>query len=125
MLVVDDEPFLRIAVRRWFERTGWQVIEASDGDHALELLAAPDARRPDVVVADRRMPRLDGLALHAALLEHHPALAARFILASGDPGEPALVAFARDTGCPIVAKPFQLPELGLLAAQVAELAPPA
>ena len=95
------------------------MLEASDGDHALECLAAIGGRLPDVVIADRRMPRRDGLALHAELAERHPALAARFILASGDPGEPGVVAFARATGCPVVAKPFQLPEIARLAARLA------
>lgn len=109
MLVVDDEELLRAALVRYFARQGWMVIEAGDGDEALVRLAATPL--PDLVIADRCMPRRDGVALHAALAVERPSLAARFILASGDPGAEDVVAFRERTGCTVVGKPFPLAEL--------------
>lgn len=121
LLIVDDEDLLRAAVRRYFGRHGWAVLEAGDGDEALALLSVA-ARRPDVVIADRGMPRLDGIALHEALAATAPALAARFVLASGDPGAEELAAFRTRTGCAVVGKPLPLSELVAIATRVADAA---
>ena len=61
ILVTDDEEALRHLLRLLFEREGYEVVVASDGLEALEVLE----RRPDIriVFTDIRMPRLDGTAL--------------------------------------------------------------
>jgi two-component system, OmpR family, phosphate regulon response regulator PhoB len=58
ILVVDDEPSIVDLVRFTLEDAEVQVVEASDGAEALVL-----ARRikPDLVILDVQMPRLDGL----------------------------------------------------------------
>jgi CheY-like chemotaxis protein len=116
VLVVDDEELLRAALVRYFVRHGWVVLEAGDGQEALARLAAVPP--PDVVIADKCMPRLDGFAFHAALAVRAPVLATRFILASGDPGAADVVAFRDRTGCTVVGKPFPLADLVALAEQV-------
>ncbi|HZG96534.1 MAG TPA: response regulator transcription factor [Mycobacteriales bacterium] len=58
ILVVDDEPAVREAVQRSLLFEGYDVAMAADGVQALEQIAA---RRPDAVVLDVLMPRLDGL----------------------------------------------------------------
>ncbi len=57
ILVVDDEPELREMVRRYLEAEGFKVIEAVDGDSALEALAISE---PDLVLLDVSMPGRDG-----------------------------------------------------------------
>lgn len=57
VLVVDDEVTVRRLVALVLERAGYIVHEAGDGYQALEEMKK---RRFDVVVADYRMPRLDG-----------------------------------------------------------------
>ena len=37
-LVIDDEPGIRLALKRWFERQGYTVLEAADGEAALKHL---------------------------------------------------------------------------------------
>ena len=59
VLVADDEPAVRTALRRALALHGFDVALAADGRDAL---AAAAVRRPDVVVLDVLMPRLDGLA---------------------------------------------------------------
>lgn len=113
VLVVDDEELLRAALARYFGRHGWVVVEAGDGHEALARLA--DAPAPDLVIADKCMPRLDGFAFHAALAVLRPVLATRFILASGDPGAADVAAFRARTGCTVVGKPFPLADLVALA----------
>jgi DNA-binding NarL/FixJ family response regulator len=60
ILLVDDHPIVRQGLRTLLEgRSGWEVVgEASDGIEALDKV---DSLRPDVVVLDVTMPRLNGL----------------------------------------------------------------
>ena len=60
ILVVDDEPNARSALRTILEEEGYEIREASDGEEALALLGA---FAPDLVLCDVRMPRMDGLTL--------------------------------------------------------------
>jgi CheY-like chemotaxis protein len=59
VLVCDDEASIRLLFRTAFERCGAEVVEAGDGEAGLAFVAE---RRPDVVVLDLLMPKLDGLA---------------------------------------------------------------
>lgn len=61
ILVVDDEPLIRRAIREYAEFEGWEVVEASDGREAVELAMDP-AQRFDAAVLDIMMPRLDGFS---------------------------------------------------------------
>jgi DNA-binding NarL/FixJ family response regulator len=69
ILVADDQPYIRRAVRALLEsRSGWEVIgEASDGREAIEKTGELN---PDVIVMDMFMPNLNGLEatreIHAA-----------------------------------------------------------
>lgn len=61
ILVVDDEPLIRWAVREGLESAGYQVIEAGS---AREALASLDGTaRPDVALLDVRLPDSDDLSL--------------------------------------------------------------
>ena len=72
ILVVDDEPNARAALRTILGEEGFAVSEASDGVEALEKLRVENV---DVVLADIRMPRMDGVTLvRTARQEGIPAL---------------------------------------------------
>ena len=58
ILVVDDDQAVRDSLTRSLQYSGYEVSSASDG---LEALAKLSALRPDAVVMDIMMPRLDGL----------------------------------------------------------------
>jgi len=58
ILAVDDDKGMRILLRATLERKGFQVVEASDGEAALEqVLTSP----PDLILMDVMMPRMDGV----------------------------------------------------------------
>lgn len=59
VLVVDDDKFMRIQLRRAMEQAGYQVAEASDGEQGL---AAYTQLHPDIVLLDALMPLMDGFA---------------------------------------------------------------
>lgn len=58
VLIVDDEPDVRLVTRVILEASGYDVDEAASGEAALELLAGGSL--PDVVLLDVRMPGIDG-----------------------------------------------------------------
>ncbi|SFB48308.1 two-component system, OmpR family, response regulator MprA [Amycolatopsis marina] len=106
ILVVDDDRAVRESLRRSLEFNGYQVELASDGAQALDAIIA---NRPDAMVLDVMMPRLDGLEV------------ARRLRSTGD-DLPILVLTARDTVSDRVSgldagaddylpKPFALEEL--------------
>jgi len=64
LLVVDDEEAFRYVIRHIAQDAGYEVIEAADGEEGLRR-ARED--RPDLVVLDLHMPRLDGYALMTRL----------------------------------------------------------
>ncbi len=73
LLVVDDSPFVRKALRRALEAHPEIEIagEAASGGEALDLVAS---LAPDVVTLDIAMPGVDGLETLRRLLERHPGL---------------------------------------------------
>ncbi len=64
ILIVDDEPDMRLAVRNVLRLRGYEVQEAGDGPAALELARAS---RPDLVLLDMRLPGMDGIEVLEAL----------------------------------------------------------
>jgi DNA-binding NarL/FixJ family response regulator len=57
VLVVDNDPLFRAFVREQLERAGFEVVEAEDGDAALEVAARA---RPELVLLDVCLPRASG-----------------------------------------------------------------
>ncbi|WP_028707727.1 response regulator transcription factor [Propionicicella superfundia] len=106
ILVVDDDQAVRDSLARSLQYSGYEVSTAVDGVDALAKLAGA---RPDAVIMDVMMPRLDGLE------------ATRMLRANGN-DVPILVLTARDAvndrvdgldagGDDYMAKPFALDEL--------------
>ncbi|MFO7816989.1 MAG: response regulator [Thermodesulfobacteriota bacterium] len=60
ILVVDDSSFVRKTVCTGLSRAGFKVVEAKNGQHALEMLSEC---KPDLIVTDINMPGLNGMAL--------------------------------------------------------------
>ena len=71
VLLVDDQPLLRKGFRMVLEEEPGIVVvgEASDGVAALDLVTR---RRPQVVVMDVRMPRMDGIEATRAIIQSEP-----------------------------------------------------
>jgi two-component system cell cycle sensor histidine kinase/response regulator CckA len=101
VMVVDDEPGVRLLMARLLREAGYSVHEACDGLEALEFVeSAPQLL--DVLVSDIVMPRLDGVALVQRLATVCSDLPC--ILVSGY-GVPQLEALGITVACGILAKP--------------------
>lgn len=57
ILIVDDDPSIMLLCRKYLESQGYKVSTASDG---LDALAQIKAGKPDLIIMDILMPRLDG-----------------------------------------------------------------
>jgi DNA-binding response OmpR family regulator len=100
ILVVDDDPQIRNVIAEALHDEGYRVRAAADGLKALREIAADP---PDVVIADIRMPGLDGITL-AERLARRSATPPVILMSADRPG----LACA---GRAFLAKPFQLDEL--------------
>lgn len=58
IMVVDDDPYIRVVVRELFEPEGFEVISAESGRECLEILGGRDFR--GVILMDIMMPDMDG-----------------------------------------------------------------
>jgi CheY-like chemotaxis protein len=108
VLVVDDDPLVRVLVQLGLERDGFEVQVAATGREALRLFRARPAVAT-VVLLDIRMPGLDGPQTLDALRELDPAVRAGFM--SGDLGTYDAEALRRRGAAFMIAKPFRMDEL--------------
>ncbi|MGB7211997.1 MAG: hybrid sensor histidine kinase/response regulator [Gemmatimonadales bacterium] len=118
VLVVEDESAIRLALRRWFARQGWEVVEASDGDDALARCLAAPIGGYDLVLTDLKMPGLSGVELVGRLAMVRPDLHARVIIMTGDVASPDVAALLGRTDRPVIEKPFSFEALAQVVGQV-------
>lgn len=64
ILIAEDEADIRNILRLYLESEGYRVVEAADGEQALEAVRE---QAPDLAILDVMMPKLDGLAVTRAL----------------------------------------------------------
>jgi len=81
ILVVDDDPEVRMATRDFLSSKGYEVVVAEGGREALRLL---DASPPDVVLLDVAMPDLDGMETLKRIVATHPTMPVIMVTANAD-----------------------------------------
>jgi CheY-like chemotaxis protein len=100
ILVVEDEAALRELLDRLLTQEGYRVIQAYNGNRALECieqLRNSENRLPDLIISDNMMPVMDGLALVRHLRADTKLAQIKFILfsaaiaASSAPGSADLI----------------------------------
>jgi DNA-binding NtrC family response regulator len=106
VLVVDDEPGIRMALRTNFQRDGWLVDVAAGATEAMRKLAS---QHFPLVVTDVRMPDGDGLQLMRSLRASSPSTAVIVLTAFGS--VPEAVQAMRGGACDYLTKPISFEEL--------------
>ncbi|HHN64671.1 MAG TPA: response regulator [Nitrospirae bacterium] len=71
ILVVDDDPAIRMLYKEELEDEGYEVVVASSGKEALELF---EKESPDLVTLDILMPDMDGIQVLRKMKEMRPRL---------------------------------------------------
>jgi PAS domain S-box-containing protein len=107
VLVVDDNADMRAYLARLL-RAYWEVEMAADGEEALRCIAR---RRPDLVLSDVMMPRLDGLQLTQAIRRDTALRTIPIILLSARAGEESRVEGVATGADDYLTKPFSAREL--------------
>lgn len=109
LLVIEDEPAVMSFVSRALERGGYEVVGASSGAKALELLAAQNFSG---IISDMRTPgNVSGGGVYHWIKDNRPELARRIVFITGDIVNEDTVAILKETGAPCVEKPFRVQDL--------------
>ena len=108
ILLVEDEATLRSLTRRILVRCGYSVIEAADGEEALEVYQKLDAP-PDLVLSDIVMPRLSGADLIDSLRKEQPDLKVLFM--SGYYSDRNMKVGSLPSDAEVLSKPFSVRQL--------------
>jgi two-component system cell cycle sensor histidine kinase/response regulator CckA len=114
VLLVEDEDAVRSFAVEALKRQGYEVIQASSGAEALELMDV-NPSKVDIVVSDVIMPELDGPSMFKELRKSDPDL--KIIFMSGYPDDAFKNNLDPDTKFAFLQKPFSLAQL---AAKVKE-----
>ncbi len=116
VLIIDDEPLMRLSMVDALEGVGCQVTAAATGTEGIHVL---EKREVDVVITDLRLPGADGLAVLKACKERNPNIEVILITAHGsvDTAVGAIKLGAFD----YITKPFQMDELLLIVERVGKM----
>jgi CheY-like chemotaxis protein len=108
VLIVDDEDSMRLLVARAIAMDGHDIMTASDGAEALEILGSTDSAF-DLLLTDIQMPVMDGIALALAAARDFPDLTILLMTGFAEQRERAsgLNAIAHD----VVTKPFSVADI--------------
>jgi DNA-binding NtrC family response regulator len=117
-LVVDDDDGVRYTLVGVLEDKGIEVLQARDGQAALELLLREASDPIPLVISDLRMPKLDGMQLLAALREQVaagklPALP-KLVMITAHGSERLAVEAMKQGAHDYFRKPFEIDELALV-----------
>jgi DNA-binding response OmpR family regulator len=109
ILIADDDPDILALVAFRLERAGYEVVQARNGEEAIQVALA---RRPDLAVIDVMMPRVDGYEATRQLRQHEETSRMPIILLTARVQEED-IARGFDAGADdYVKKPFSPQELG-------------
>jgi len=117
ILVVDDDLLVTQLIVDTLTGDGYGVDSAPNGVAALEKI---QHQRYDLILSDLHMPQLNGVGLYLALSQRLDRLSERIIFVTGSTGSSELHSFLKETGLPVLRKPFALVELLRLVRQVLE-----
>jgi DNA-binding NtrC family response regulator len=106
ILIVDDDPAVRMVLKRVVRSWGYEAATAEDGMDALGLLMED---KPAVMLLDIRMPRMDGLALLKEARRVFPYL--HVIMLTGVDDESTAAEAMRSGAADYILKPIDLPYL--------------
>jgi DNA-binding NtrC family response regulator len=106
VLVVDDEASVRTVVRMTLEKAGYDVLEAEDGDKAIEAINTGENRLVlDTVICDIRMPKINGVQTIDYFQREYPHVP--LIVLTAYPNTDMAVSFMRHGVVDYLVKPVE------------------
>jgi DNA-binding response OmpR family regulator len=119
ILVADDSTTVRRLVAARLAADGHEVIEADDGERALDLARA---ERPDMIVLDKVMPKLDGFEVVRALRADEATRRIPIVMLTESAGEENVLGGLGLGVDEYMPKPFSPRELSLRVARILQRA---
>lgn len=119
VLVVDDEPDVRKVVRMILEKVGYRVIEAEDGEKAIQ--AINQGENPlvlDVIITDIRMPKINGVEAINYFQKEYPRVP--LIVLTGLPDVDMATSFLKGGVVDYLVKPVEKEKLQAAVAKALE-----
>ncbi|MFL5409359.1 MAG: PAS domain S-box protein [Myxococcales bacterium] len=120
ILLVEDEELVRVAARRALLHSGFHVLEATNGVHALKVYGTV---RVDLVITDLVMPEMGGRELATRLRQHDPDV--KVLFTSGYTDDATIRGGEIFAGISFLPKPFTPESLGRKAREVLDGGAPA
>jgi DNA-binding NtrC family response regulator len=115
VLVVDDEPAVRLGLRRFLEKQGYEVHEAAECSSAEQVCSVT---LPDVAILDQRLPDGDGIDLLPRLKDACPGLGVIMLTAYGSID--LAVRAIREGAEQFLTKPLDLQAVGVIVERLVE-----
>jgi PAS domain S-box-containing protein len=109
LVVEDDESYNRL-VCQLLEDLGANVTEVRDGSEGRERIENSPSSPWDLIVADIRLPRMDGTELYRWITRNKPSMSERVLFITGDTLDEATRTFTDNAGIAPVTKPFEIQE---------------
>ncbi len=109
LLVADDSETVLLMLQRRLEMEGYEVITATDGVEAIQVLEEAGSNEPDVILLDAMMPNKSGTEALAEIRESGSTIPVLMISAHLDAQEPDRMRSLGATD--IVPKPFEWDDL--------------
>jgi len=81
-MIAEDDPLIRGLFCKILQQRGYDTIEAINGEEAIQIYDNMHIK-PDILVLDYRMPRVNGLEVTREILQRDPAM--NILLLTGDP----------------------------------------
>ena len=106
VLVMDDEPDIRTAVRMMLAKGGYSVLEAEDGEKAIEVINTGQNRLMlDVIICDIRMPKISGVEAIAYFQKEYPRV--QLIVLTGFPDTEMATSYLKTGVVEYLVKPVE------------------
>lgn len=109
VLIVDDEEDVRRTIRLQLTGTGYELLEAGDGEQAIALLNAENALLVDAIICDVRMPKINGVEAVAYFRREYPSIPV--IVLTGYPDVKLAVEFMKEGVVEYLVKPVEKEKL--------------
>ncbi|WP_013322237.1 response regulator transcription factor [Gloeothece verrucosa] len=117
ILIADDDPGIRLAVKDYLELSGYSVVTAKNGQEALSLL---ETYHPHLLVSDIKMPRTDGYEL-VAQVRQRPEFRLLPVVFLTEKSTTHERIRGYQAGCDVyLPKPFEMEELGAVIRNLLE-----
>ncbi len=118
ILIVDDEEPIRKTIRLQLEGTAFRVLEATNGEEGIAVLADENILEIDLIICDVRMPKINGVEAVAYFRQEYPSIP--IIVLTGYPDVKLAVDFMKEGVVEYLVKPVEKAELLAAVSKAAE-----